>query len=192
VAASTHPGEEAIVAQTHLALASKFPLMTIVVPRHPDRGAEIAANAATFGLTATLRSAGVEPGADTPFYVADTVGELGLFYRLASVVFMGKSLASGGGQNPIEPAKLGCAILHGPDVGNFNEAYRELDRARGALEVGDVDTLARALGVLFSDSARLRQMARAASETVERLSGATDNIMNALEPYFLQMQVRAA
>ena len=189
VAASTHAGEEDIAAQVHRSLRARFDLVTIVAPRHPERGAEIADAAAADGLATQLRSRGDEIGLSTGFYVADTVGEMGLLYRLASVVFLGKSLASGGGQNPIEPAKLGCAILHGPRVENFIEVYRELERAQGALEVGDADTLARALAMLFADSARLRQMARIAHETVNNFAGATDNIMNALEPYFMQMQM---
>lgn len=189
VAASTHAGEEDIAAQVHRKLRERFDLLTIVAPRHPERGAEIADAANASGVAAQLRSNGEQIGASSGFYIADTVGEMGLLYRLASVVFLGKSLTSGGGQNPIEPAKLGCAILHGPRVENFVEVYRELDRAQGALEVSDADTLARALAMLFADSARLRQMARAAHEAVDSFAGATNNIMNALEPYFMQMQM---
>jgi 3-deoxy-D-manno-octulosonic-acid transferase len=189
VAASTHEGEERIAMEVHRALAGRFPLITIVAPRHPERGPAIAAMARAAGIETGLRSAGDEIGPRTTFYIADTVGEMGLFYRLASVVFLGKSLAAGGGQNPIEPAKLGCAILHGPQVANFAEVYRELDRAGGAMEVGDADTLARALAMLFSDSAHLRQMARAASDAVDSFTGATGNIIGALEPYLMQMRM---
>ena len=117
------------------------------------------------------------------------MGELGLLYRLASIVFVGKSLAATGGQNPIEPAKLGGAILHGPHVGNFVEVYDELDRSGGALEVGDRDTLARTLLALMADGQRLRTMVRRAGETVAQLGGASDRIMVALEPYLLQLRV---
>ncbi len=189
VAASTHPGEEDIAAQVHLQLEKRFDLLTIVAPRHPERGDEIATGAANSGLDVELRSSGAPIAAHSRFYIADTVGEMGLLYRLASVVFLGKSLTGSGGQNPIEPAKLGCAILHGPRVENFAEVYRELDSAQGAVEVGDAETLARMLAMLFADSARLRQMARSANEAVERFAGATNNIMSALEPYFMQMRV---
>jgi 3-deoxy-D-manno-octulosonic-acid transferase len=109
---------------------------------------------------------------------------------LANVVFVGKSIGPAeGGQNPIEPAKLGAAVLHGPNVGNFADVYRELDASRGAVVVDDAPTLARALSMLFSDPALLRKMARAASDQVETLGGATNNILQALEPYFMQMQV---
>ena len=120
--------------------------------------------------------------ADTQVYVADTMGEVGLFYRLAEVVFVGKSLAGGGGQNPIEPAKLGSAILHGPQVGNFQDVYRMLDEGGGAGEVTDEQGLAAALAALFSDAPRRRRMAQAAADTIERQGGAADRIMRAIEP----------
>ncbi len=93
--------------------------------------------AAAAGLSATLRSAGNLPKRNTDVYIADTMGELGLIYRLAPVVFVGGSLVRHGGQNPIEPAKLGAAILHGPHVWNFAEIYDALDEAHGAETVLD-------------------------------------------------------
>lgn len=192
LAASSHAGEEDIALNVHRALASRFPtLLTIVAPRHPDRGPEIVELARRRGLSVIQRSHGVCPTSRTQIYVADTMGEMGIFYRLASSVFVGKSLTAAGGQNPIEPAKLGSAILHGPYVGNFAEVYRELDAACGALEIGDAELLKNALALLLSDVALLRKMARAASDTVERLGGATNNIMQALEPYLMQMQVES-
>ena len=190
VAASTHAGEEDIALQVHGALVQRFPnLLTIIVPRHAERGADIAMLCAIDGHLAGLRSRGDMPTNETGVYIADTMGELGLFYRVTSLVFVGKSLASKGGQNPIEPAKLGSAILHGPHVANFSEVYDMLDRSQGAIEVGDADTLARTLNMLLSDTAMLRRIARAASETVEELGGASTNIMQALEPYFVHFQM---
>ena len=190
IAASTHAGEEEIALSVHRHLASRFPnLLTIVVPRHAQRGAEVAALADANGIPAGLRSRGDQPGPDTGVYIADTMGELGLFYRVAGIVFVGKSMAAQGGQNPIEPAKLGAAILHGPHVANFAEVYETLDRAQGAIEVGDVDTLARMLALLLSDTALLRKTARASSEAVDSLGGAAANILSALEPYFMHMRM---
>src|SRR4051794_32648453 len=103
VAASTHPGEEDLLAATHRALARYFPsLLSVVVPRHPDRGEAIARTIGTTGLRVGLRSRGELPTAAIDIYVANTMGELGLFYRLAPIVFMGGSLVPHGGQNPIE------------------------------------------------------------------------------------------
>ena len=126
-AASTHPGEEAQVIDAHRRLKHSFPgLLTLVAPRHPERGQGIADIAKVSGLTAMLRSRDQLPRASTDIYVADTMGELGLVYRLAPIVFMGGSLVSHGGQNPIEAIKLGAAVLHGPHVANFAEIYAAL------------------------------------------------------------------
>ena len=190
LAASTHEGEERIAIDVHLRLTARFPnLLTIVAPRHVERGADIGALVAAQGLSAARRSLGAAVRPDTNVYVADTIGESGLYYRLAGVCFVGKSLASGGGQNPIEPAKLGGAVLHGPHVANFAEVYRDLDDSRGALQVADAAELAAAVSFLLSDVSAMRRMARAGSETVERVAGACDVILQALEPYFLQLQV---
>lgn len=190
LAASTHPGEEAITLEVHRRVAARFPaLLTIIAPRHVERGAEIAGLADAAGLPSGRRSRAATISPDIAVYIADTMGEAGLYYRLAGVVFVGKSLSAGGGQNPIEPAKLGSAILHGPRVENFAEVYQELDASHGAAEVRDVDALAQAVALLLTDVSLMRKMARAACETVERVGGASDHIMQALEPYFLQMQV---
>jgi 3-deoxy-D-manno-octulosonic-acid transferase len=189
VAASTHAGEEEHAVATHQALAQYFPgLLTIVAPRHPQRGGEVADIAAAAGLGLALRSEGAQPDRSVELYVADTVGELGLFYRLSSLVFMGGSLVPHGGQNPIEPAKLGAAILHGPHVHNFTDVYAAIDRAGGAMPLPDGETLTRALYGLLPDAALMRDMARAAAGAVENLSGALDRTMQSIEPFILQMQ----
>ncbi len=116
-AASTHPGEEEAVIASHHRLRGKFPnLLTIIAPRHPARGDSVAEIAKVAGLTVALRSQRAQPMPDIGVYVADTLGELGLIYRLAPIVFMGGSLATHGGQNPIEAIRLGAAVLHGPHV----------------------------------------------------------------------------
>ena len=191
LAASTHPGEEAIAGAVHRRLAARFPdLLTIIAPRHPERGAAILAALPEARLRS--RSGGID--ASTGIYIADTMGEMGLLFRLAPVVFVGKSMASAarqsmGGQNPIEPAKLGSAILHGPHVGNFQEVYAALGQAEGALGVGDADALARVLELLLGDAALLRKMARNALDSVGAFGGAADRIMQALDPYILQLQI---
>ncbi|MFZ3334630.1 MAG: 3-deoxy-D-manno-octulosonic acid transferase, partial [Xanthobacteraceae bacterium] len=121
-AASTHPGEEAAIIAAHGRLHAKFPkLLTVIAPRHPNRGETIAEIAKAAGLTVALRSQRVQPMPDIAVYVADTLGELGLIYRIAPIVFMGGSLVGHGGQNPIEAVRLGAAVLHGPHVWNFAE-----------------------------------------------------------------------
>jgi 3-deoxy-D-manno-octulosonic-acid transferase len=189
-AASTHQGEEEIILTVHQRLKERFPdLLTILAPRHARRGPQIAQVAASFGLPAALRSVGDRITPTTQFYIADTMGEMGLFYRLTSVVLVGKSLGGArGGQNPIEPAKLGATVLHGPNVSNFAEVFKDLAAAQGAVEVADAAALEAALRLYFSDPALLRRSGRATQEAVERFGGATTRIMQALEPYLAQMQ----
>jgi 3-deoxy-D-manno-octulosonic-acid transferase len=191
LAASTHPGEEEILARAHGELAERFRgLLTIIVPRHPQRGPEIAATVQATGLRLALRSRGLGPERDCDVYIADTVGELGLFYRLTPIVFMGKSLIPHGGQNPIEPAKLGAAIFHGPHVQNFAEVYAALDAAGGARCIANRDALSEAFAEMIIDPRALRDMARAAGAAVERLTGALDRTMRAIEPYLAPLTVR--
>jgi 3-deoxy-D-manno-octulosonic-acid transferase len=189
-AASTHAGEESAVIDAHLRLRANFPgLLTLIAPRHPERGPGVAELAAAAGLKAALRSRGTLPDAATEIYVADTMGELGLIYRLAPVVFIGGSLVRRGGQNPIEAAKLGAAILHGPHVGNFAEVYAALDQAHGAEPVNDAARLAAGFAAWLADPAARERAASAARATVEALSGALDRTLAALEPYLMQLQL---
>ncbi len=188
--ASTHPGEEIMLIEAHRRLRGSFPrLLTIVAPRHPDRGPGIAEIAGASGLKAALRSRGELPRSDTDIYVADTLGELGLIYRLAPIVFVGGSLASHGGQNPIEPIKLGAAILHGPNVWNFAEIYAALDKSHGAEQVTDVDTLAAGAGAWLQDAGARRAVVAAARDTVAALGGGLERTLAALEPYLMQIRL---
>jgi 3-deoxy-D-manno-octulosonic-acid transferase len=189
-AASTHAGEETALIETHRRLRHTFPrLLTIIAPRHPDRGPGIVEIARDAGLSASLRSRGRLPEAQDDIYVVDTLGELGLVYRLAPIVFMGGSLASHGGQNPVEPIKLGAAVLHGPHVWNFAELYEALDTARGAELIGDVGRLTMRVGALLTDAKERAAITGAARETVERLGGALDRTVTALDPYFMQIRL---
>jgi len=190
-AASTHAGEESAVIEAHRRLRGNFPgLLTLIAPRHPERGPGVVELAGAGGLKAALRSRGERPGAATDIYVADTMGELGLVYRLAPVVFIGGSLVRHGGQNPIEAAKLGAAILHGPHVWNFAEVYAALDAAHGAEPVADAGRLAGALGAWLNDPAARAHSADAARATVEALGGALARTLQSLEPYLMQLQLR--
>lgn len=166
LAASTHPGEERIAAAVHQTLAARHPgLLTIIAPRHPERGAEIAAEIA--GVSVTRRSLGEDPP-ETGIWIADTLGELGLLYRLSPIVFVGRSLAVGGGQNPIEPARLGCAVSVGPMTGNFVEAVVTL-QAAGALEVvPDAGALGLWVDAMLRDPIRRAAMGAAGMQAASR------------------------
>jgi 3-deoxy-D-manno-octulosonic-acid transferase len=137
-----------MVAAIHAQLAPSHPgLVTAIVPRHPERGAALAAE-----LRAPRRAAGEDPPA-AGLWLADTLGELGLLYRLFPTVFMGKSFAPGGGQNPLEPARLGCAIATGPATANFADAVTMLQAAGGLAVVQDAAALASWVDGMLRDEA---------------------------------------
>ena len=188
--ASTHAGEETMLIEAHRRLRGSFPrLLTMIAPRHPDRGPGIIEIAHAAHLKAKLRSRGELPDADTDVYVADTLGELGVIYRLAPIVFVGGSFATHGGQNPIEPIKLGAAILHGPHIWNFAEIYGALDKAHGAEQVTDVGKLAVRVGAWLKDATERTAVVTAAKETVATLGGGLDRTLAALEPYLMQIRL---
>ena len=192
LAASTHQGEETMIIGAHRRLRRATPnLLTVIAPRHPERGRAIAGEAEEAGLLALLRTRAALLDDGIEIYVADTIGELGLFYRLAPIVFVGGSLVKHGGQNPIEPAKLDCAILHGPYVANFAAIYAELNRAHGAATVTDVDSLATSIERLLYDPNLVRQMGETAHATVQELGGALERTFAAIEPYLVQLRLSA-
>ncbi len=157
LAASTHPGDEARAARLHAALAPAHPgLVTAIVPRHPERGAAIAAELGG----APRRALGQDPAPG--IWIADTLGELGLFYRLFPIVLMGKSFPPGGGQNPLEPARLGCAVACGPAMQNFAGAVASLTAAGAIATLPDEPALIHWLGAMLADPAARQAMGRAA------------------------------
>jgi len=186
LAASIHPGEDTIAFDVHARLKSKHPgLITLVVPRHDVRGAEMASTATARGLTVVRRSQGLLPEAATDIYLADTMGELGLFYRLNDLVFLGKSLAVGGGQNPAEAAQLGCALLLGPDMSNFRDMTAALITAGAAQTVTDTAALTEAVDRFLTNphernrrgaaaKAYMAAQARALEETLSHLTPLLD------------------
>lgn len=189
-AASTHAGEEAAMIDVHRRLRHAFPgLLTIIAPRHTQRGRGIYDMVEQVGLTPALRSQRQLPDRRTDIYIADTMGELGLLYRLAPVVFVGGSIVEHGGQNPIEAVKLGAAVLHGPNVWNFSEIYAALDAARGAVEVEDGEQLVTQIGALMRDGNARHNMVQAGAKTVNRLGGALERTLSYIEPYILQLRL---
>jgi 3-deoxy-D-manno-octulosonic-acid transferase len=186
-ATSTHPGEETALIDAHRRLMHTFPgLLTVLVPRHPERGPGIFEIAQVAGLKAALRSRGELPDRATQIYIADTLGELGLIYRIAPIVFIGGSLVGHGGQNPIEAAKLGAAILHGPHVWNFSEIYTALDATGGAELVTDAGKLTLRMGSWLKDAEARDKVAQAALKAMETLAGALDRTIAALDPYLVE------
>jgi 3-deoxy-D-manno-octulosonic-acid transferase len=164
LAASTHPGEETLIAATHRQVAATHTgLVTIIAPRHPDRGPGLAEE-----LRAPRRAAGEGPPREG-IWVADTMGELGLWYRLAPIAFVGRSrVAPGGGQNPLEPARLGCAIAVGPYTGNFSDHVALLRDAGALVEVADAAALAVFVSAMLDDPARRIRLGEQAAASVRR------------------------
>jgi len=192
LAASTHSGEELAAGRVHAALKNRLPgLLTIIVPRHPERGEEVADGLAALGLTVARRRSGEAIAGDTDIYVADTLGELGLFYRLSSVSFIGGSLVPHGGQNPLEPARLGNAIVTGPHMGNFSETMSLLKAGSAVVEVPDEAGLAAAIESLLSDHGRVAALAEAAKAVAQQGDGVLDRVLAALKPLVDEAASRA-
>jgi 3-deoxy-D-manno-octulosonic-acid transferase len=189
-AASTHAGEETAVLSAYRRMRAKNPsLLLLIAPRHPARGGSIAEIASAAGFAVGLRSRGDLPKRTIDVYIADTLGELGLIYRIAPIVFMGGSLASHGGQNPIEAILLGAAVVHGPNVWNFADIYDALDSEGGAGRVTDEETLTQRLGEWLANPAAAAAAAKTAALTVEKLGGALDRTLAALDPYLMQLRL---
>lgn len=166
LAASTHPGEEAMVGAAHRVAAARVPgLLTLMAPRHPARAQEIVDELRAQGLTVTRRALGEAPTGDV--HLLDTLGEMGAWLRVAPVAFVGGSLAPVGGHNPHEPAALDVAILHGPHVGNFRAEYEALRVAGGAVRVDDAEALGREAAALLRDPDRRLALTRAARAALD-------------------------
>ena len=177
LAASTHPGEETLVADVHTILRESLPdLLTIIVPRHPRRGAEVALDLAGRDLVIGRRSERIGISPEDEIHIADTLGELGLYYRLTDVVFIGGSMGGHGGHNPLEAAQLDCAIIHGPDMRNFLTVAEQLAAAKGAVCITDGHTLADAAHRLLTDNSTCVRQARAAKEVAHANSQVVDSI----------------
>jgi 3-deoxy-D-manno-octulosonic-acid transferase len=183
LAAQTHPGEEETILPAHDALRRKYPdLLTIIVPRHPERAGDIAMLCGT--RASKRRSTGDLPGADTAVYIADTMGELGLFYRLVHFCFVGGSLIRHGGQNPLEPSKLGCAVLAGPHTFNFATAYEALLAAQGIGRVNTAGEICAIAAKLIGEPAEAIRLGQAAEAGAARLGGAVAKTVDVVVKMF--------
>jgi len=184
LAASTHPGEEEFVAAAHARVARAVPeLLTIVAPRHPVRGPGIADMLEQHGLNAARRAAEEPITPETDVYIADTLGELGLFFCLCGVAFIGGSLVRRGGHNPFEAARLDCAILHGPDMSNCAGMAEALRAGDACERVEDTTSLADAVARLLRDPAERDRRADAAARVAAANSGTLDAVLERLAPF---------
>ena len=182
VAASTHPGEDEQMVAALRTLSHPRPLL-VLAPRHPARGGDIAEMLRAQGLKLSRRSIGERIAGDTEIYLADTLGELGLLFRLAHAVVMGGSFGEGiGGHNPLEPARLGLPVVTGPDVANFRETYAGLVQAHAALMTPHQAALNAALADLLANPDRAAQMGARAKAHAQSRHDAAKAALDALAP----------
>ncbi len=181
--ASTHKGEDEIAMQAHQKLRERWPdLLTVIVPRHPTRGEAITEIAMSQQITCALRSEQKSIATDIGVYVADTMGELGLFYRLCPVVCLGGSFVWGG-HNPVEPARLGSAMIFGPRMTNFTEIAEELVREDAAVQIQKPELLAEALGGLLENPTAAKALAIVARGIAEKKQRVLQDTLQILKPY---------
>lgn len=190
-AASTFEGEEGAAASVHTMLKEHNGQLTIIVPRHPERCDAIEAMLVGQGLKVARRTRNDILSSDVDIFLGDTIGEMGLYLRMTEVAFMGKSLFDEGGQNPLEPAMLGCAILTGGHVQNFRDAYQVLARRGSARMVRDTEMLARGVHYLLTNDTARRSMIDAGFVAVHEMRGALAATVKGLEPYINPLSVKA-
>ncbi len=183
LAASTHPGEEAVIVGAHRQAARAAQrLLLIIAPDDYRRAVELAKKLKKDGWEIALRSEGEFPEASTQIYLADTPGEMGMWYRIAPVTFMGGSLVDYGGHNPFEPAALGSAIIHGPHVHRVADIYQRLWKVNATVKVKSGQDLIAALGKVLSPD-KAAEMAHAAWEVSSSGAEVTDRALDLLAEY---------
>nr|WP_316652727.1 lipid IV(A) 3-deoxy-D-manno-octulosonic acid transferase [uncultured Gellertiella sp.] len=190
-AISTFEGEEMAAAQVHAMLKERNGQLTIIVPRHPDRADQLEAQLTEKGLKVARRTRNDPLTADVDIFLGDTIGEMGLYLRLTELAFVGRSLYAEGGQNPLEPAMLGCAVLSGGHVQNFRDTYQRLARNGSARMVRDTEMLAKAVHYLLCNDGARQTMIHAGLETVQEMRGALVATIKGLEPYINPLTVKA-
>ena len=184
LAASTHPGEEEIVLDAHRTVSERLPgLVTVIAPRHPERGAAVADLATAAGLAVSQRSRGDLPAeTGSCIYVADTLGEMGTFLRSVPVTCICGSLAPHGGHNPIEPALTETAMMFGPHTANFVDLSGRLEQAGGAMRVAP-GALADSVHHLLTDAEARAALVGAASATIDRLRPDRRGLVDAIDAH---------
>lgn len=194
--ASTHDGEETMACRLHTALKEEHPsLLTIIVPRHPNRRDDIEQNCKIMGLNIALRGENKNmPKPDTDIYIADTLGELGLFYRLSPIAMIGRSFSNdgGGGHNPIEAAQLDCAVLTGPNVQYQKQIFDDMMKSNAAQQVQTEEEFLDTLKKLLGNTDHHKTMTENATQYADRKSNIIDIVMENLTPHLPSKYKEAA
>ena len=184
LAALTHPGEEDIVLQAHRELAGEFPnLLLVLVPRHPARADDVAELVQQSGFNLARRSCNDQIAADVDVFLGDTLGEMGLFYRLAPVAFLGGSFNEAGGHNPVEAALLGSALVTGPKVANARAIYKGLWEQNAAASVERSEDLSKHIADLLRNPKEAQMQADRAADLVRAGRGAVDRTLELIAPF---------
>jgi 3-deoxy-D-manno-octulosonic-acid transferase len=190
-AISTFEGEEAAAGRVHARLKAANGLLTVIVPRHPERSDEIEKELNAQGLVVARRTRNDPITPETDILIGDTIGEMGLYLRLTEIAFVGRSLYGEGGQNPMEPAMLGCAVLSGGNVQNFRDSYQRLAANGSAKIVRDEDILAKGVHYLLNNDDVRHGMIDAGHNTVHEMRGALAATLRGLEPYISPLAMKA-
>ncbi|PJB71040.1 MAG: 3-deoxy-D-manno-octulosonic acid transferase [Alphaproteobacteria bacterium CG_4_9_14_3_um_filter_47_13] len=190
--ASTHDAEEEIACRLHKHLQKKIPdLLTVIVPRHPERRDDIFKACEKYGLRIKLRGLSKKlPEAKDNIYIADTMGELGLFYRLSPIACIGRTFShdGGGGHNPIEAAQLNCAVLHGPRIQNLAQVFEEFDRAGAALPVKTEKEFETRLERLLTDHDGMEAIQNKAHNFAQDKAKVLATVLKILSPLLLTLE----
>ncbi len=190
--ASTHEGEEKLACSIHKSLKLNFPeLLTIIVPRHPERRENIAKDLMPFNVNIKFRNKDSAcPEALDDIYIADTLGELGLFYALSPIAFIGRTFSNdgGGGHNPIEAAQLNCAILHGPNVQNLQEIFDSLNAQNAAIKLETTEDLKQKIYELLDDPNLIKKYQEKACTFAKQKTSVIDKVMANLTPMINKIQ----
>ena len=181
---STHAGEDEVIADAHEILIKNFPdIFTVIIPRHPERAASIEQLLLNRKLSVSVRSKTDPVDASISFLLGDTIGELGLFFRITDIAVVGGTLIPHGGQNPIEPARLGCAIVHGPHMENFLAVQSELLTAGASVIVHTAEELALEIGTLLSNSTLRQRRILAARSVADGKQNVLDAVFAHINPH---------
>lgn len=173
-ASSTHEGEELVAAKAYLALKKKTKnLILIVIPRNIQRVSEIMTMFSGLGLKAHLHSLNKKIPKDTNIYIVDTYGETKAFFKICKIIFLGKSLTLNGGQNPLEPARYNCSIIHGPNVSNFHEIYNQLRTNKIAFKVNNQNQLIKKVNELLKKNIRTKNVGNKINKIGEKILNKT-------------------
>ncbi len=182
---STHDDEEIRLAKVHKKLKAKYPdLLLIIAPRHPNRGSEIAAELKKMDLSSALRSKDEKITSSTDTYIADTIGEMGLWYDIAKIVFIGGSLIPHGGQNFIEPSRVRDAVIVGPHMHNFSDAMARARKADAIMQIDNLDELEKIVDELLANDALLDAKCSLAYNWAQSETKVLDGIIDKIKVYF--------